>query len=278
MTEALHSILNKIDESFDTKDLRKYDLTFEIGEKTFGYSVLDVEKNKFIALGYFRNHLADVADSFSWLGGQFHSVKGIIGNSRFTLIPEALFLESEKESYFNFLHEKESGEAVFSDRLGHLGIYTVYSIPGHFRKEIDKIFPKVTLCHISSVLIGNIWMNVKNIAGRKVYLNLREGQFDLLVFEGKDLKYCNAFHFLTPEDIAYYVIFVFEQLNLNPEEISLALLGNVDKFSPVYDLLFRYIRNIEFVSRNEGFNYSYLFNDIPGHFYYALLNPSSCGS
>jgi len=59
MTEALHSILNKTDESFDAKDLRKYDLTFEIGEKTFGYSILDVEKNKFIALGYFRNHLAD---------------------------------------------------------------------------------------------------------------------------------------------------------------------------------------------------------------------------
>jgi len=274
MTEALHPILNKTDESFDAKDLLKYDLTFETGDKTFGYSLLDVEKNKFIALGYFRNHLADVVNSLSWLGGQFHAVKGIIGNSRFTLIPEALFMENEKESYFNFLHEKEAGETVLSDRLRHLEIYTVYSISGHCRKEIDKVFPKATLCHISSVLIGNIWMNVKNMTGRKVFLNLREGQFDLLVFEGKQLKYCNAFHYLTPEDIAYYVIFVFEQLNLNPEETCLALLGNVDKFSPVYDLLFRYIRNIEFISRSEGFDYSYLFNDIPGHSYWTLLNPA----
>jgi len=278
MTETLRPILNKVDESFDAKDSLKYDLTFEMGDKTFGYSILDVEKNKFIALGYFRNHLADVVHSYSWLSGQFHTVKGIIANSRFTLIPEALFLENEKESYFSFLHEREAGETVFSDRLGHLGIYTVYSIPGHFGKEIERFFPKLTLCHIFSVLIGNIWMKVKNIAGRKVFLNLREGQFDLLVFEGKQLKYCNAFHFHTPEDIAYYVIFVFEQLNLNPEEISLALFGNVDKFSPVFDLLFRYIRNIEFLDRNEGFSYSYLFNDVPGQFYYTLLNPSSCGS
>jgi len=278
MAELLHPILNKFDESFNVKDSLKYNLTFEMGDKTFGYSIRDVEKNKFIALGYFRNSLADMVNSFSWLSGQFHSVKGIIGNSRFTLIPETLFLESEKESYFNFLHEQETGEAVFFDRLEHLGICTVYSISGHCRKEMERIFSKVTLCHITSVLIGNIWMNVKNIAGRKVFLNLREGQFDLLVFEGKQLKYCNAFHFVTVEDITYYVIFVFEQLNLNPEEISLALLGNVDKFSPVFDLLFRYIRNIEFVSRNEGFNYSYIFNDIPGHFYYTLLNPYSCGS
>jgi hypothetical protein len=187
MAEALHPIVNKIDQSFEAKDSSKYDLTIEIGDKTFGYSILDVEKNKFIALGFFRNHLADVVSSFPWLGGQFHNVKGIIGSSRFTLIPEALFLESEKESYFNFLHEKEAGDAVFSNRLEHLGIYTVYSISGHCRKELDKVFPKVTLCHISSVLIGNIWRNVKNMTGRKVFLNLREGQFDLLVLHQKIL-------------------------------------------------------------------------------------------
>jgi hypothetical protein len=278
MTEKLYPILNKIDESFNGNDLQQYDLTFEMGEKTFGYSLRNVEKNKFIALGFYRNHLADLIGSFSWLGGQFHSVNGIIGNSRFTLIPEALYIESEKESYFNFLHENETGEVVLSDRIAHLGIYTVYSIPGSCRKEVDKVFPKVAFCHISSVLISNIWMNVKNMTGCKVFLNLRDGQFDLLAFEGNQLKYCNTFHFLTAEDIAYYVIFVFEQLNLNPEEVPLALLGNVDKFSPVFELLLRYIRTIEFVRRNKGFNYSYLFNDVPGHYYYSLLNPSSCGS
>ncbi len=275
MEEALRPILNKVDESFDANDSLKYDLTFEIGDKTFGYSLLDIEKNKFIALGYFRNHLADVVHSFSWLSGQFHAVRGIIANTRFTLIPEALFLESEKESYYNFLHEREPGENVFYDRLEHLGIFTVYGIPGYCSKEIECIFPKLNLCHISSVLIRNIWMIVKNITGHKVFLNLREGQFDLLVFEGKQLKYCNAFHFQTPEDIAYYVIFVFEQLNLNPEEISMTILGNMDKFSPVFDLLFRYIRNIDFLNRKPGFNYSYLFNDVPGHYYYALLNSCS---
>jgi hypothetical protein len=278
MSETLRPILNKVDESFDTKELQKYDLTFELGDKTFGYSIRDVEKNKFVALGFFRNSLADIGSSLSWLHGKFHAVNGITGNSRFTLIPETLFIENEKETYFNFLHERESGETVLYDWLEHLGIYTVYSISDTCRKELDKVFPKVTLCHISSVLIWNIWMSVKNMAGRRVFLNLREGQFDLLVFEGNQLKYCNIFHFLTAEDIAYYIIFVFEQLDLNPEEIPLVLLGNIDRFSPVYDLLFRYIRNIDFLSRNDELNYSYLFNDVPRHSYFTLLNPSPCGS
>lgn len=275
MTDTLHAIINKTDESFDPKDLHKYDLTFELGNKTFGYSLRDIETNKFIAIGYFRNSLADVAESLPWLSGTFNGVKGIVGNSRFTLIPEALYQEDQKESYFNFIHEKDPGEGVFSDRLGHQGIYTVYSVPGHWRKEIDRVFPKAALSHMSTVLISNLWMNVKNKTGIQAFLNLRDGQFDLLVFEGSQLKYCNVFHYMTPEDVVYYVIFVFEQLNLNPEETRLNLLGSVDPFSPVYDLLFRYIRNINFVTRNEGFNYSYLFNLIPSHFYYTLLNPSS---
>ncbi len=83
MAEALHPILNKIDESFDAKDSQNYDLTFEMGDKTFGYSLLDVEKNKFIALGYFRNHLTDVVNSFPWLGGAISC--GQRGHRKFTV-------------------------------------------------------------------------------------------------------------------------------------------------------------------------------------------------
>jgi hypothetical protein len=274
MAEELHTILNRSDESFDAAETQKYDLTFELGEKSFGFSILDTVKNRYLAIGYFRDHLADVAAHNPLLQLPYRSVKGIIGNSRFTLIPEALYQEEEKGKYFTFLHEREAGDAVYSDRLEHLGIYSVYSIPGHSRREIDRVFPKVVTCHISTVLIRNLWMNVKNMTGRKVFLNLRDGQFDVLVFDGRQLIYCNTFHYMTPEDIAYYLIFVFEQLNLNPEEVGLALLGSVDRYSPVYDLLFRYIRNIEFVGRNEGLGYSYLFNEIPDHFYYSLLNPA----
>ncbi|MCX6245272.1 MAG: DUF3822 family protein [Bacteroidetes bacterium] len=273
MAEELHTILNRSDESFNPDESQKYDLTFELGEKSFGYSILDTIKNRYVAIGYFRNHLADVAAHNTLLQRPYHSVKGIIGNSRFTLIPEDLYLEEEKEKYFTFLHDHEAGDKVYSDRIEHLGVYSVYSIPGHSRREIDHFFPAVAIGHISSVLIRNLWVSVKNMTGRKIFLNLRDGQFDVLVFDGRQLIYCNAFHFMTPEDVAYYLIFVFEQLNLNPEEISLALLGSVDRYSPVYDLLFRYIRNIEFAARNDGVSYSYLFNEIPDHFYYSLLNP-----
>ena len=106
----------------------------------------------------------------------------------------------------------------------------------------------------------------------------REEAFNMLIFDKKQLIYSNAFHFRAPEDVVYFVIFVMEQLNLNPEEIPVTLLGAIEKSSPNYELLFRYIRHIDFATRNEAMHYSHVFDDIPGHAWYALSNPVLCGS
>ena len=52
----------------------------------------------------------------------------------------------------------------------------------------------------------------------------------------------------------------------------------IEKSSPHYELLFRYIRHIDFATRNEAVHYSHVFDDIPGHAWYSLLNPVLCGS
>ena len=100
----------------------------------------------------------------------------------------------------------------------------------------------------------------------------------MMIFEKKQLVYSNAFHFRAPEDFLYYVIFVMEQLNLNPEEVPVTLLGDISTKTPHFDLIFKYIRNVDFALRNESAQYSYVFDDVPGHSFYTLLNPVLCGS
>ena len=124
----------------------------------------------------------------------------------------------------------------------------------------------------------SLYVNYKNVMGEgRIFLNVRDGEFDLMIFRGKQLNYCNSFPFRSPEDMVYYLIFVMEQMNLNPEAVPLVLLGDTERKSSVYDLLYRYIRTIEFAARNETFNYSYLLDDLPGHSFYTLFNSEQCG-
>jgi hypothetical protein len=129
------------------------------------------------------------------------------------------------------------------------------------------------------VLIESIWGNYKNhIRNDHIFVHLRENNFDLLVFDRKQLKYCNSFLIKAPEDLVYYLVFVMEQLDLNPEDSEVTLIGAIDRGSPGYGLLSRYIRNLDFSSRNDSYSYSYVLDDLPGHFYFPLLNLGLCGS
>ena len=113
---------------------------------------------------------------------------------------------------------------------------------------------------------------------KRIFVNVRNSYLDIIITEERKLLYYNSFNYRSKEDFIYYVIFVLEQLKLNPEEIDLILSGYIDKNSKIFDIIFNYVRNIRFQGLTDSFKYSYIFNDIPSHYYFNLLNVGLCES
>lgn len=272
-------LFSKIDESFAENNSLNYELTFQVTDRSCAYSIFDHEKNRYVAIESYGIPLSGVIDQNQWLKKPLKSVRIIMENNRSTLIPSALFEESENETYLNFSLEPGEEEKVFFDKLSQIEVVNIYGFNKNLYDEMTGFFPGAKVCHLSSALIESIWMNFKNlITDKRIFIFVREEAFNLMIFEKKELVYSNAFHFNVPEDFVYFVIFVMEQLNLNPEEVLVTLLGNIDTESPHFELIFKYIRNIDFAARSETSDYSYVFNDVPDHFFYPLLNPGLCGS
>jgi hypothetical protein len=277
MQTPAHVIISKTDESYDPFDTSNYSLFVQLSETHVSWCILDDERNKYVVIESFASYLQEVAENIPWISQRFSSVSLMIENNRSTLIPAPLFDPAEKESYINFIHEKAEGTLTRYDKIQQFEIVNVYGASAMLLEAALQIFPGAKIFHHSSALIQSIGMNYKNrISRKKVFINVRENDFDILIFDGKQLNYYNAFQFLAPTDLIYYVIFVMEQLTLNPEETELVLMGNIEKESEVYELLYRYIRNIEFVKRSPAFKYSYHFNEIPAHYFYPLFNLRLC--
>ena len=98
----------------------------------------------------------------------------------------------------------------------------------------------------------------------------------MIVLEEKKLIFANIFSYQTSEDFLYFTLFVCEQLKLNPENLDLLLLGEVEKNSAIYSILTKYVRNIKFGKRPEMFDYSYVFDGIASHFYFNLFSQALC--
>lgn len=294
MTEQVTVILNTLDPSFNLQETKNYTLVIQFSEHGFTYAILDHRRNRFLGLQQFRrteisqpgrtapvNGFADflkqLLQRMPWLRNPYKAVLLAYEGKRFTLVPGPLFDPAEREGYLKLNFRGEAEEQYLSDHLTPFDSQLVFSMPGATYNAIRAVYPSVRIQHHISVLLDSISMNFKNrISANRVFLHLREKFFDLVLFDGRQMSYCNSFSYLNAEDIVYYLVFVLEQLNLNPEAIHVVLLGQVDRSSGLYELMAKYVRHIEFGRRNDTFRYCSSISQLPPQGFFTLLNYPAC--
>ncbi|NQV03044.1 MAG: DUF3822 family protein [Bacteroidia bacterium] len=287
--------INRVDALFKETDLENYYLSVQIGEKSFSYCILDSISNKYIGVGEFRlpvtkgpgeqeirlpfdSFFAKVVASLPILRKKFKSCKVIWEGSKNTLVPEQLFEEKGQEKILSFNIPLDQQDKVLHDRLTNFRIVNVYAVPEKANEVLTRTFGVDHLPHLSSVLIESIYQNFRGQLVRpKVFLHIREHLFDLVVMDQFKLYYANTFEFRRPEDLVYFTIFALEQLGFSQEQAEVVLMGKITRNAPLYNLIFKYLRRVEFAKRNPGNEYSFIFNEIPHHAYYPLLNLNQCG-
>lgn len=205
-------------------------------------------------------------------GNSFKSANCCVAHNKFSLIPNSLFDENKKESLLGFNHEVKEDDEIFSNTLHHLDAKNLFTVSKDLVSEIRKQFPNVNFAHSSTAFIEGLLVQNKNNSGKKVFADFFSDYFEIVILDGRELLFSNAFNYKAPEDIAYYILFVYEQLHLNPEKIELILSGEIEKTAKEHSLLYTYIRNVQFASLPESFNYSYKFDEIPSHKFFSLFN------
>ena len=266
--------LHLVDESFDPKKSNIYHLSILTEEKSLTYAVLDSETNKYVVL-HSSIPIARGEEVLASLQGHgaasFRSVSCAIAHSKFTLVPASIYDEEKKESLLGFSHPEQGGY-LFSNSLHNPEAKIVFSVPSVLANMIRGYFPNVKFIHSSSTFLQGLLAEHRSHAGKKVFADFHSTFLSITILEGRELLFCNAFDFQSPEEIAYYVLFVYEQLGLNTEETELVISGSIEKTAPEHALLYTYIRNMKFAKLPDSFKYSYKFEEIQGHRFFSLFN------
>ena len=86
-------------------------------------------------------------------------------------------------------------------------------------------------------------------------MNISQSLFDIVVLKDSKILFYNNFEYQTKEDFIYYILFTLEQLELSTDKTKVSLLGDINKQSELYKILYTYVRNISFFnSKNPIFN------------------------
>ena len=268
--------LNLIDESLDLEKTNSYHLSILADANKVSLSILNTLNNKYLAIQSFPYEMEKLTNHIGLFDRQYKSVTCAIAHHRFTLTPSAIFDGEHKNSLLSFNHPPKNQEEVFTNSFHSLDAKNIFYIPEQVASALRKKLPNVNFIHNATSLVEGILIRNKNSSGKIVFADFHSNYFEVLILDEGKLIFSNAFTFNAPEDIAYYILFLYEQLHLNTDHIELIISGEIEKTSTHHSLLYNYIRHIKFATRIDNFSYSYKFKEIDSHKFYSLFNQYLC--
>lgn len=255
----------------------------------FSFVVFDTTQKQYIAIEHYDTYnntsyseLAEFIDHIilhhKILKTTFKSVSIALDNHINTLTPKVFYSNETGKEILKFNHAILENENESHDFIHAINAYNSYSIPEELKRCFIKHFPKHVWKHNSSILIESLLQQFKLHEQKKIYISIQENFFELVVLQGKELKFFNTFEYKASTDLIYYLLFTCEQLNLNPDQIPTIIIGEIERESEIFKYLYKYIRNIEFIKRNPNYEYSPVFEQLEEHSFYKLLNQHLCVS
>ncbi|MDD5570455.1 MAG: DUF3822 family protein [Bacteroidales bacterium] len=261
-------------------------LSLEIRLDGFSFCIIDLNKNKFIALechdfkdvktfSYLSEIISEKIKTKTLLKIPFKSVSAAFVNNKSTLVPSPLFDSQNIKNHISFSDFVDfNSETVKSDKLRTVDAHNVYAIPENIEKIFTRHFSNIKILHFSSCLIDNIIS--QNLISNSVFVNVYNSHFEIVVAGIKNLTFYNTFKYQAKEDVLYYLLFTLEQLNLKPETARIVLSGLINNKTSLYKLISGYFANLEFAKLNDALDYSELKEKINPNYFFNLANQHLC--
>lgn len=165
----------------------------------------------------------------------------LIENSAWQLIPDELFREENMNELFELEFGKSENEKLKFILLPKWGMHLVYRVPGVMIDFFEGKYPEaVTEHHVARLLKKRI-----EKTENAVYACLRKGSTDLLVIKDSMLQLANSFECKTNEDVCYFILNTYEQLELSTESVTLNIISDNTVNEELIKLLNSYIVKVK---------------------------------
>ncbi len=183
---------------------------------------------------------------------EFSNITILHYNELSTLVPKPLYDEAHNAEYLKFNTKILKTDFIASDDLKSQDIVSVYVPYINVNNYIFETFGTFIYKHVSSVFIDALY-NTVDTTEDGVYINIEHQSLQVVILKNKCVLLYNYFDFTTPEDFIYYVLFTYEQKQLDTETVKLKLFGSLSKEDDLFAIAYKYIRHVELNADAENF-------------------------
>ncbi len=254
------------------------ELSILIGMDSLAYIISDPNKQINLLRHYELNTAAvTLADEIAavllqdeYIRRQYQNVRISIAAKSYTLIPDRLYNPLEKKSYLQPLVRLSDQLVIKVDELKPFAAKNVYGIDANLFDTMTKFLPNSRIYHAGSTFLSGLYQKSK-AEGYRIFLQVDTGVLTVVLMDRKDLIFMNSFEWQSAKDFVYFLLLVFDQFTLDANEVPVFIAGKLVEDSEIYRLLFRYIRNIQFVAPPEAIGLSERWHSPAPHLFFNLF-------
>lgn len=276
-------VIKKINDHLDFNYLENSHLSIQINLDGFSFCIINndlKEITAFLTFDYFENNasldsilknIQQIFEEEPLLKNKYQSVNVTFKNRLNTFVPVELFDEQLAASYLQHTVKVLSNDFVAHDIIETHNLVNVYIPYININNFLFDQYGSFEYKHSSTVLVERLLNISKNNSEPSFYVHVSKNDFEIIIINKNQLIFYNSFGLITPEDFAYFILFTFEQLQLDREIVEVTLLGDIDEHHNLYKLLYKYIRNIALLK----YDYTYktdLLKNIPNQQHFIVLN------
>lgn len=238
---------------------------------TLNESVLDLQEVKFNYTQSLEDQLWRTFVDFPSLTKPYDEIVVLHDNNFNAFVPKALFDENYLGSYLQYNTKVFETDFFTYDEMDTYQMINVHVPFVNVNNFLIDQFGSFEYKNVNTVLVSKVLSLSRNKFDKEVFVHFQDTHFEIIIAHNLKLLLYNSFEYKTPEDFVYYLLFTFEQLQLNPETVSVFLLGKISEDHPCFEIAYRYVRNISLLfTSNLEMQYSLSEAEVLQH--YILLN------
>ncbi len=225
----------------------KYKLSIQLSLDGFSFLIFDAEKNRIVRE---KEVVYTQEDNFyDWLKvklvaedllkRKYASTQILFCTEKQTLVPKEFAKDTKDKDLFAVNFPLEKTEMIMSEDINDIVILS--ALNSDMYNLIKDYFPKAKWKTIPLFLLEQ----TQTPKEWNVKLLLLKNRLHIVTNNNDKVQLCNSFPFQTKDDLLYYILYVFDNLDIPVANSSIRLWGNQDYCELMSETLERYHSDVQ---------------------------------
>ncbi|MCH4099986.1 MAG: DUF3822 family protein [Prevotella sp.] len=170
------------------------------------------------------------------------------------LIPTEEFNKDDAEALYHYTFPGHDNDVILTNVLPYLNCVVAFSVNKDLKLVIDDHFSDVRF----QPVMQSIWdhLHEESFTGmfKKLYGYFHDKKLEIICYDKNRFKFYNAYQVKHFRDAVYFLLYVWNQLELDAQRDELHILGNIPEREALTSELKKFLRKVYYLNPSAVYN------------------------